>query len=139
MVSSSPRCATLALSPLCVVPPLTGRPTAPAPAQEEKWSGGSCESYGHKWHVGDVIGVFLDLIDRTVSKWSAHTARNTTHGSCRPDRMRLQQVELHAQDTRPPPHSKEKHAEVVRLFVMAVGARKKCSRRDFSDLLRFEV
>lgn len=35
--------------------------------QEEKYSGGS-ESYGKQWTTGDVVGVFLDLIDHTISK-----------------------------------------------------------------------
>ena len=35
--------------------------------QEEKYSGGS-ESYGKQWDIGDVVGVFLDLIDHTISK-----------------------------------------------------------------------
>jgi len=26
------------------------------------------ESFGRQWQVGDVVGVFLDLIDRTISK-----------------------------------------------------------------------
>ena len=29
---------------------------------------GGCESYGKQWNVGDVAGVFLDLVDRTISK-----------------------------------------------------------------------
>ena len=31
---------------------------------------GSSESYGKQWQAGDVIGVLLDLIDRTISKLS---------------------------------------------------------------------
>lgn len=26
------------------------------------------ETFGKQWQVGDVVGVFLDLIDRTISK-----------------------------------------------------------------------
>ena len=37
--------------------------------QEEKYSGGS-ESYGKQWTTGDVVGVFLDLIDHTISKFA---------------------------------------------------------------------
>jgi hypothetical protein len=29
---------------------------------------GTAESFGKQWQVGDVVGVFLDLIDRTISK-----------------------------------------------------------------------
>ena len=29
---------------------------------------GSGESFGKQWAVGDCVGVFLDLIDRTLSK-----------------------------------------------------------------------
>lgn len=29
---------------------------------------GSAESFGKQWQVGDVVGVFLDLIDHTISK-----------------------------------------------------------------------
>lgn len=28
----------------------------------------SAESFGKQWQVGDVVGVFLDLIDHTISK-----------------------------------------------------------------------
>ncbi len=35
---------------------------------EEKVHLGVAESYGRAWHVGDVIGVFLDLADRTISE-----------------------------------------------------------------------
>ena len=27
---------------------------------------GMVEAYGKRWHVGDVVGVFLDLVDRTI-------------------------------------------------------------------------
>lgn len=37
-------------------------------AQEEKCHAGTMESYGHKWQVGDVVGVCLDLVDRTISE-----------------------------------------------------------------------
>jgi ryanodine receptor 2 len=36
--------------------------------KEEKLYSGSAESFGKQWQVGDVVGVFLDLIDRTISK-----------------------------------------------------------------------
>lgn len=39
--------------------------------QEEKVSGGATESFGKQWGPGDVVGVFLDLVDHTISKtWS---------------------------------------------------------------------
>ena len=34
---------------------------------EEKSHMGMVEAYGKRWHVGDVVGVFLDLVDRTIS------------------------------------------------------------------------
>ncbi|XP_038217168.1 ryanodine receptor isoform X32 [Zerene cesonia] len=34
---------------------------------EEKVYSGSMESFGKQWAVGDVVGVFLDLIDKTIS------------------------------------------------------------------------
>ncbi|XP_017777975.1 PREDICTED: ryanodine receptor [Nicrophorus vespilloides] len=34
---------------------------------EEKVYCNSAESFGKQWHVGDVVGVFLDLIDHTIS------------------------------------------------------------------------
>jgi len=37
-------------------------------SKEEKAYGGAAESFGKQWVVGDVVGVFLDLIDRTISK-----------------------------------------------------------------------
>lgn len=36
--------------------------------KEEKVYCGVAESFGRQWQVGDVVGVFLDLIDRTISK-----------------------------------------------------------------------
>lgn len=30
---------------------------------------GTGESFGKQWQVGDVVGVFLDLLDRTISKY----------------------------------------------------------------------
>lgn len=36
--------------------------------QEEKVYGGSSESFGKQWVPGDVVGVFLDLVDHTISK-----------------------------------------------------------------------
>ena len=36
--------------------------------KEEKLFCGTTESFGKQWQVGDVVGVFLDLIDRTISK-----------------------------------------------------------------------
>ncbi|KOB76511.1 Ryanodine receptor 44F, partial [Operophtera brumata] len=35
--------------------------------KEEKVYSGSTESFGKQWAVGDVVGVFLDLIDKTIS------------------------------------------------------------------------
>ena len=29
---------------------------------------GASESYGRQWAVGDCVGVFLDLVDHTISK-----------------------------------------------------------------------
>lgn len=37
--------------------------------QEEKFYMGSGESFGKQWAVGDCVGVLLDLIDRTLSKF----------------------------------------------------------------------
>lgn len=37
--------------------------------KEEKVFSGSTESFGKQWAVGDVVGVFLDLIDKTISKY----------------------------------------------------------------------
>ncbi|CAG0917146.1 unnamed protein product [Notodromas monacha] len=34
---------------------------------EEKLFGGAAETYGKQWAAGDVIGVLLDLVDRTIS------------------------------------------------------------------------
>lgn len=36
--------------------------------QEEKCFANVVDSYGHKWQVGDVVGVCLDLVDRTISE-----------------------------------------------------------------------
>lgn len=36
--------------------------------QEEKVYAGSAESFGKQWVPGDVVGVFLDLVDHTISK-----------------------------------------------------------------------
>lgn len=33
---------------------------------------GSTESFGKQWSVGDVVGVFLDLIDKTISKYQVN-------------------------------------------------------------------
>lgn len=41
------------------------------PLQEEKVYGGTAESFGKQWTVGDVVGVFLDLVDHTISKKTA--------------------------------------------------------------------
>ena len=37
--------------------------------QEEKLYAGVADTYGHKWQVGDIVGVCLDLVDRTVSEF----------------------------------------------------------------------
>lgn len=37
--------------------------------QEEKYYLGTGESFGKHWSAGDCVGVFLDLVDRTVSKY----------------------------------------------------------------------
>lgn len=36
--------------------------------KEEKFYAGTAESFGRQWQIGDIVGVFLDLIDRTISK-----------------------------------------------------------------------
>lgn len=36
--------------------------------KEEKVYMGNAESFGRLWQVGDVVGVFLDLLDHTISK-----------------------------------------------------------------------
>ena len=36
--------------------------------QEEKVFGGASESFGKQWGPGDIVGVFLDLVDHTISK-----------------------------------------------------------------------
>lgn len=33
-------------------------------------SGGATESFGKQWVPGDIVGVFLDLVDHTISKSS---------------------------------------------------------------------
>lgn len=38
---------------------------------------GSGESYGKQWKEGDVVGVLLDLIDRTISKYPTCTLIHT--------------------------------------------------------------
>ena len=38
--------------------------------KEEKMYMGTGESFGKQWQEGDVIGVLLDLIDKTISKLS---------------------------------------------------------------------
>ena len=35
---------------------------------EEKIFGGLRETYGKKWAVGDIIGVFLDTNDKTIGE-----------------------------------------------------------------------
>ena len=35
---------------------------------EEKLHGGYCDSYGKRWQPGDVVGVFLDIPNHTISK-----------------------------------------------------------------------
>lgn len=30
--------------------------------------GGAAESFGKQWVPGDIVGVFLDLVDHTISK-----------------------------------------------------------------------
>uniref|UniRef100_A0A182QKY2 Ryanodine receptor 3, brain n=1 Tax=Anopheles farauti TaxID=69004 RepID=A0A182QKY2_9DIPT len=37
------------------------------PMREEKVSGGATESFGKQWVPGDIVGVFLDLVDHTIS------------------------------------------------------------------------
>jgi hypothetical protein len=37
-------------------------------------SGGGAESFGKQWVPGDIVGVFLDLVDHTISK--KHTIKN---------------------------------------------------------------
>ena len=37
---------------------------------EEKIFGGLRETYGKKWSVGDIIGVFLDTNDKTIGEWT---------------------------------------------------------------------
>ena len=57
--------------------------------KEEKVYSGTAETFGKQWQVGDVVGVFLDLIDRTISKtanlsserFSCHFKLLHTHNS----------------------------------------------------------
>ena len=35
---------------------------------EEKVHSAVCDNYGKRWQIGDIIGVFLDIQDRTISK-----------------------------------------------------------------------
>ena len=37
---------------------------------EEKMHAGISDTYGKVWQVGDVVGVFLDLTDHTISKYT---------------------------------------------------------------------
>jgi ryanodine receptor 2 len=37
--------------------------------QEEKFYVGTGESFGKQWSAGDCVGAFLDLVDRTISKY----------------------------------------------------------------------
>lgn len=37
--------------------------------KEEKVYSGTGETFGKQWQTGDVVGVFLDLIDHTISKF----------------------------------------------------------------------
>lgn len=39
--------------------------------KEEKVFGGTSESFGKQCNPGDIIGVFLDLTDHTISKKSS--------------------------------------------------------------------
>lgn len=57
--------------------------------QEEKISGGGAESFGKQWQPGDIVGVFLDLVDHTISKTvyflqDLHSTRrtNNTDNTC---------------------------------------------------------
>ncbi len=36
---------------------------------EEKVHSAVCDNYGKRWQVGDIIGVFLDIQDRTISEF----------------------------------------------------------------------
>ena len=45
---------------------------------EEKIFGGLRETYGKKWSVGDIIGVFLDTNDKTIGEWK-HIRQFTRH------------------------------------------------------------
>jgi ryanodine receptor 2 len=35
--------------------------------KEEKMYMGTSESFGRQWQIGDIVGVFLDLMDHTIS------------------------------------------------------------------------
>ena len=43
---------------------------------EAKEHMGIMEAYGKRWHVGDIVGVFLDLVDRTISERVIHRVGN---------------------------------------------------------------
>jgi len=47
--------------------------------KEEKVYSGTAETFGKQWQVGDVVGVFLDLIDRTISKTEFLSERFSCH------------------------------------------------------------
>lgn len=47
--------------------------------KEEKVYSGTAETFGKTWQVGDVVGVFLDLIDRTISKTEFLSERFSCH------------------------------------------------------------
>lgn len=40
--------------------------------QEEKVYAGGAESFGKQWAPGDIVGVFLDLVDHTISMKICH-------------------------------------------------------------------
>lgn len=46
--------------------------------QEEKFVSGTGESFGKQWTAGDCVGVFLDLVDRTISKYSRFCFKHIT-------------------------------------------------------------
>ncbi len=50
---------------------------------EEKVHLGMEENYGRAWHPGDVVGVFLDLADHTISK-NNQSSRRFTKGELIP-------------------------------------------------------
>jgi len=47
--------------------------------KEEKVYSGTAETFGKQWQIGDVVGVFLDLIDRTISKTEFLSERFSCH------------------------------------------------------------